>query len=171
MTPSSPSGSTPSGPRVVNVGGVPIIFGNWFSNAAEANEWLSFDAGSDEIDYHANAEPDHFAEWERWRADAATRAGDRAMTEPSRPKATRPEVGSPAWMLKHLTEHMLAALLELDAAGGRMPVPGKRRPSFTALQMRGGGLVNRLPVEDGMAVFEITDYGRDVAREGRDRGV
>lgn len=39
----------------------------YFQSAEEANEWLEFDAGEEEIEEFAYAWPDQFGEWRRWR--------------------------------------------------------------------------------------------------------
>lgn len=45
--------------------------GFYFEDADEANEWLEFDCSADEAEQQAWLSPDQFAEWQRFRTDAA----------------------------------------------------------------------------------------------------
>lgn len=54
--------------EIVNIGGIPVMVGDFFGSAEEADGWLPFD---DPCERMAYACPDQYAEWERWRATDA----------------------------------------------------------------------------------------------------
>lgn len=39
----------------------------YFDTAEEANEYMAFDAGEEEVEQFANSESDRHAEWQLWR--------------------------------------------------------------------------------------------------------
>jgi hypothetical protein len=47
---------------------------SYFANAADANEWLDFDACGEEIEEKAYKESDRHAEWQGWRDEWAKAA-------------------------------------------------------------------------------------------------
>jgi hypothetical protein len=40
---------------------------SYFHSAEEANEWLEFDAGDEEVEQASYRESDRFEEWRQWR--------------------------------------------------------------------------------------------------------